>query len=107
MLSCPASLIAGLSFVAITLRPQIVGIGPLLPEVQDDLGVSHEVVGLLHVTRIAQALDRLRGRPDKGRGRPASCARPDPGAAGVVLVDVYPPRPAWRVPRPPWDREAA
>lgn len=43
----PASILAGLFFVALTLRPQIVGIGPLLPEIQDDLGTSHAVVGLL------------------------------------------------------------
>jgi CP family cyanate transporter-like MFS transporter len=29
------------------LRPQIVGIGPLLPELQDDLALSHAVAGLL------------------------------------------------------------
>lgn len=47
MPSRPASVLAGLFFVAVTLRPQIVGIGPLLPAIQDDLGVSHAVVGLL------------------------------------------------------------
>src|SRR4051812_48299444 len=29
------------------LRPQLVGIGPLLPSVQEDLGVTHAVAGLL------------------------------------------------------------
>ncbi|HEX2505445.1 MAG TPA: MFS transporter [Gaiellaceae bacterium] len=29
------------------MRPQIVGVGPLFPEIQEDLGVSHAVVGLL------------------------------------------------------------
>jgi CP family cyanate transporter-like MFS transporter len=43
----PASILAGLFLVALTLRPQIVGIGPLLPEIQDDLDTSHAVVGLL------------------------------------------------------------
>ena len=43
----PASILAGLFFVAVTLRPQIVGIGPLLPAIQDDLHTTHAVVGLL------------------------------------------------------------
>jgi CP family cyanate transporter-like MFS transporter len=32
---------------ALTLRPQIVGVGPLIPQIQDALGTSHAVVGLL------------------------------------------------------------
>jgi CP family cyanate transporter-like MFS transporter len=43
----PASILAGLFFVALTLRPQIVGVGPLLPEIQDSLGTTHAVAGLL------------------------------------------------------------
>ena len=43
----PAPILAGLFLVALTLRPQIVGIGPLLPEIQDGLGTTHAVVGLL------------------------------------------------------------
>lgn len=43
----PASILAGLFFAALALRPQIVGIGPLLPDIQDDLDTSHAVVGLL------------------------------------------------------------
>src|SRR6185436_15309703 len=43
----PASILAGLFFVALTLRPQIVGVGPLLPEIQDGLDTTHAVVGLL------------------------------------------------------------
>jgi MFS transporter, CP family, cyanate transporter len=43
----PASVLAGLFFVALTLRPQIVGIGPLLPEIQDSLNTTHAVAGLL------------------------------------------------------------
>ncbi len=41
------ALLAGLFLGALALRPQIVGVGPLLPEIQDDLGTSHAVVGLL------------------------------------------------------------
>jgi len=36
-----------LFLVGLVLRPQIVGIGPLLPEVQDSLDISHGVAGLL------------------------------------------------------------
>ena len=32
---------------ALALRPQLVGVGPLLPEIDEDLGVSHAVAGLL------------------------------------------------------------
>jgi CP family cyanate transporter-like MFS transporter len=41
------ALLGGLFLGALALRPQIVGVGPLLPEIQDDLGTSHAVVGLL------------------------------------------------------------
>jgi MFS transporter, CP family, cyanate transporter len=43
----PASILAGLFLVAITLRPQIVGIGPLLPAMQESLHTTHAVAGLL------------------------------------------------------------
>lgn len=43
----PASILAGLFFVALALRPQIVGVGPLLPDIQDSVGTTHAVVGLL------------------------------------------------------------
>jgi MFS transporter, CP family, cyanate transporter len=40
-------LLAGLFLAALALRPQVVGIGPLLPSIRDDLGLSHAVAGLL------------------------------------------------------------
>ena len=40
-------LLAGLFLAGLALRPQIVGVGPLIPKIQDDLGVSHAVAGLL------------------------------------------------------------
>ena len=43
----PASILAGLFLIALTLRPQIVGVGPLLPEIQEGLDTTHAVVGLL------------------------------------------------------------
>ena len=42
-----ASVLAALFLGALALRPQLVGIGPLFPEVQRDLATSHAVVGLL------------------------------------------------------------
>lgn len=48
-----AGLLAGLFAVALTLRPQIVGIGPLIPEIQADLGMSHAVAGLLSTIPVA------------------------------------------------------
>lgn len=36
-----------LFLIALALRPQIIGIGPLLPAIQADLGISHGVGGLL------------------------------------------------------------
>jgi CP family cyanate transporter-like MFS transporter len=43
----PAPILAGLFFIALTLRPQIVGVGPLLPDIQDSLNTTHAVAGLL------------------------------------------------------------
>jgi CP family cyanate transporter-like MFS transporter len=41
------ALLAALFLAALTLRPQLVGIGPLIPSIQADLGMSHAVAGLL------------------------------------------------------------
>jgi MFS transporter, CP family, cyanate transporter len=41
------ALLAALFLGALALRPQLVGVGPLLPEIDDDLGISHAVAGLL------------------------------------------------------------
>jgi CP family cyanate transporter-like MFS transporter len=42
-----AALLAALFLGALALRPQLVGVGPLLPEIDEDLDVSHAVAGLL------------------------------------------------------------
>ncbi|HZT44906.1 MAG TPA: MFS transporter [Gaiellaceae bacterium] len=39
--------LAGLFLAGLALRPPIVGVGPLIPAIQDDLRVSHAVAGLL------------------------------------------------------------
>ena len=39
--------LAALFLAALALRPQLVGIGPLLPRIEEDLSVSHAVAGLL------------------------------------------------------------
>jgi CP family cyanate transporter-like MFS transporter len=41
------AVLAALFLGALAMRPQLVGVGPLLPEIDDDLGVSHAVAGLL------------------------------------------------------------
>jgi CP family cyanate transporter-like MFS transporter len=41
------ALLAALFLGALALRPQLVGVGPLLPDIDDDLDVSHAVAGLL------------------------------------------------------------
>lgn len=41
------ALLASLFLASLALRPQLVGIGPLIPRIQDDLHVSHAVAGLL------------------------------------------------------------
>ena len=40
-------LLAGLFLAALALRPQLVGVGPLLSTIRRGLGVSHAVAGLL------------------------------------------------------------
>lgn len=40
-------LLGALLLAAIALRPQLVGAGPLIPDIQDDLDVSHAVAGLV------------------------------------------------------------
>lgn len=40
-------LLAGMFLASLALRPQLVGIGPLLSTIQHSLGVSHSVAGLL------------------------------------------------------------
>jgi len=39
--------LGGLVLVALALRPQVIGIGPLLPAIRADLDISHGVAGLL------------------------------------------------------------
>ena len=39
--------LVGLFVASLALRPQIIGVGPLLPQVKADLGISHTVEGLL------------------------------------------------------------
>lgn len=42
-----AGLLAALVLTALALRPQLVGVGPLIPEIGDDLEISHAAAGLL------------------------------------------------------------
>jgi len=45
--SRPGATLLALFLAALTLRPQIVGVGPLIPSIQKAFGTSHAVVGLL------------------------------------------------------------
>ncbi len=47
MTRLPLAVIAGLFVASLALRPQILAIGPLLPFIRDDLGLSASVAGLL------------------------------------------------------------
>jgi MFS transporter, CP family, cyanate transporter len=42
-----ARFVAALFLASLALRPQIIGVGPLVPAIQDDLGISHTLAGLL------------------------------------------------------------
>lgn len=42
-----SGVLAALFLSALALRPQLVGVGPILPEIQADLDISHAVAGLL------------------------------------------------------------
>ena len=43
----PLAVLGALFIVSLALRPQLVGLGPLLPQIQDELGVTHAIVALL------------------------------------------------------------
>lgn len=43
----PLRLLLALFVVTVGLRPQLIGLGPLLPRIQQDLAASHALVGLL------------------------------------------------------------
>jgi CP family cyanate transporter-like MFS transporter len=72
------TLLAALFVVALALRPQLVGVGPVLPDVEADLRVSHAVAGLLATIPVlcmglfAPAAGRLAGRLGV-RGAIAAC----------------------------------
>src|SRR3954454_23752182 len=42
-----SALLVGLFIAALSLRPQLVGAAPLIPQIQDELGLSHAQAGLL------------------------------------------------------------
>ena len=43
----PARALAALFIASLALRPQLVGLGPLLPQIQEELEISHGLAGLL------------------------------------------------------------
>jgi MFS transporter, CP family, cyanate transporter len=96
-------LLAGLFSAGLALRPQIVGVGPLIPSIQDDLDVSHAVAGLLTTIPVlcmgvfALPAPRISSRYGTrlaiatclafigGFGLARAAA---PGAAGIILLTV-------------------
>ena len=66
-------LLAALFVAALALRPQLVGAGPLLPEIQADLGVSHAVVGLLGTIPVL-CMGAVRARRGAARESRSGCA---------------------------------
>ena len=77
-------LLAGLFLAGLALRPQIVGVGPLIPAIQDDLDVSHAVAGLLGTIPVlcmgvfalpAPRLTRRYGSPARDRSVPRADRR--------------------------------
>ena len=94
-------LLAGLFLAGLALRPQIVGVGPLIPSIESDLDISHTVAGLLGTIPVlcmgifALPAPRLGGRYGT-RVAIAAClgligvfglARAAaPGAAGVIAL---------------------
>ena len=96
-----APLLVALFLAALALRPQLVGIGPLLPSIQNDLGVSHAVAGLLGTIPVlcmglfAPPAPYLSGRIGSRHAIGAALALIGvfgvvralvPGAAGVILL---------------------
>ena len=96
-----APLLVALFLAALALRPQLVGVGPLLPSIQDDLGVSHAVAGLLGTIPVlcmglfAPPAPYLSGRIGSRHAIAAALALIGsfgvvralaPGAVGVILL---------------------
>jgi MFS transporter, CP family, cyanate transporter len=96
-----APLLVALFIGAVALRPQLVGVGPLLPSIQKDLGVSHAVAGLLGTIPVlcmgvfAPSAPFLSGRIGSRHAIAAALGLIGafgvaralvPGAAGVVLL---------------------
>ena len=94
-------LLVALFLAALALRPQLVGVGPLLPSIQSDLGISHAVAGLLGRIPVlcmglfAPSAPFLSRRVGSRRGIAAALALIGvfgivrvlaPGAAGIVLL---------------------
>jgi MFS transporter, CP family, cyanate transporter len=96
-----APLLVALFLAAVALRPQLVGVGPLLPSIQEDLAVSHAAAGLLGTIPVlcmglfAPPAPYLSGRIGTRNSVAAAMALIGafgiaravvPGAAGVVLL---------------------
>jgi CP family cyanate transporter-like MFS transporter len=98
-----APLLVALFLAAVALRPQLVGVGALLPSIQRDLGVSHAVAGLLGTIPVlcmglfAPPAAFLSGRIGSRQAIGASLALIGvfgivrvlvPGAVGIILLTI-------------------
>jgi MFS transporter, CP family, cyanate transporter len=98
-----APLLVALFLAALALRPQLVGIGPLLPLIQDNLDITHAVAGLLGTIPIlcmglfAPPAPFVSGRIGARRAVALSLALIGifgvvraiaPGAVGVILLTI-------------------
>ena len=81
-----ALLLAALFLAALALRPQLVGIGPLIPAIQLDLDISHAVAGLLGTIPVLcmGAVRAARARSSRG-----GSARAMPSRAALALIGVF------------------
>jgi MFS transporter, CP family, cyanate transporter len=94
-------LAAGLVAAALVLRPQLTAVGPLMPRIQEDLGVGHAAAGLLATVPVfcmglfglaaARVLQRVGVRPAIGAcltviTLAALVRAVMPGFAGVLLL---------------------
>ena len=84
--------LGALFLVTLALRPQVIGVGPLLPQIRDDLGISHGVAGLLSTIPVlcmglfAPAGPWLARRLGQGDAKSVSRFALAGGAAGIAAA---------------------
>ena len=84
--SASAAVLVALFLASLALRPQIVGVGPLIPDIQEDLDTSHALAGLL-----GHDPGALHGALRTGRARtsPRGSGRARAMTIGLALIGVF------------------